>query len=208
MYVFYPLMFTMWSTATISTSKYYGPYPLAHPQSFCLAASHLLTFIMKIEFAVCGGMQMDIVMDGIVHSADCCDILCNLLAGDERSGTSLVQRVHDCLHGILHLLRNWTARIAVGSIQCMVLSSKADWFGRICRGKGTHSAKSGDAEASGQTIEEWEAESDLLKRDFVHLQISYKSRGGNPISYWVKLLCAIIGASMSIMWILHICIFE
>lgn len=47
----------------------------------------------------------------------------------------------------------------------------------------------------------------LLKRDFYHLQMSYKKRGGNPIWYWVKLLVSIIGGSISIMWYIHIIIF-
>merc|ERR1712113_287970 len=38
-------------------------------------------------------------------------------------------------------------------------------------------------------------------------QLSYKKRGGNPIVYWLKLVASIIGASMSLMWLIHICLF-
>jgi len=47
----------------------------------------------------------------------------------------------------------------------------------------------------------------LLKRDYYHLQMSYKKRGGNPIWYWLKLLLSVIGGSMSLMWLVHICVF-
>jgi len=58
-----------------------------------------------------------------------------------------------------------------------------------------------------QTLHRFENAVFLLKRDYYHLQISYKKRGGNPIIYWFKLLGSIIGASMSLMWLIHICIF-
>lgn len=58
-----------------------------------------------------------------------------------------------------------------------------------------------------QTIHRFENAVFLLKRDYYHLQVSYQKRGGNPIIYWIKLFLSIIGASMSLMWVIHICIF-
>jgi len=58
-----------------------------------------------------------------------------------------------------------------------------------------------------QTMHRFEAAVHLLKRDYYHLQISYKKRGGNPIVYWIKLAASIVGASMSLMWLVHICVF-
>eukprot|EP01083_Nonionella_stella_P208193 755726_1 len=58
-----------------------------------------------------------------------------------------------------------------------------------------------------QTMHRFEAAVFLLKRDYYHLQVSYRQRGGNPIVYWLKLFFSIIGASMSLMWLVHICIF-
>ena len=57
------------------------------------------------------------------------------------------------------------------------------------------------------TLNRFEEALNLLKRDFYHLQVSYKNRGGNPIGYWLKLFLSIIGASISLMWIVHICVF-
>eukprot|EP01083_Nonionella_stella_P244272 850365_1 len=59
----------------------------------------------------------------------------------------------------------------------------------------------------GQTMHRFEAAVILLKRDYYHLQISYKKRGGNPIVYWIKLFISIVGTSMSLMWLIHICLY-
>lgn len=58
-----------------------------------------------------------------------------------------------------------------------------------------------------QTMHRFENAVFLLKRDYYHLQVSYKKRGGNPIVYWLKLGASIVGASMSLMWLVHICVF-
>jgi len=47
----------------------------------------------------------------------------------------------------------------------------------------------------------------MLKRDYYHLEVAYKLRGGNPFFAWMKLLMSIVGASMSLMWVLHIILF-
>jgi len=47
----------------------------------------------------------------------------------------------------------------------------------------------------------------MLKRDYYHLEVAYKLRGGNPFWSWVKLLMSVVGASMSLMWVLHVIIF-
>ncbi|ETO23384.1 hypothetical protein RFI_13798 [Reticulomyxa filosa] len=47
----------------------------------------------------------------------------------------------------------------------------------------------------------------LLKRDYYHLEVAYRLRGGNPLFAWFKLLMAIIGTSMSVTWIIHIILF-
>merc|ERR1712083_355907 len=31
--------------------------------------------------------------------------------------------------------------------------------------------------------------------------------GGNPIWYWIKLAASVVGGSMSLMWLIHICVF-
>jgi len=46
-----------------------------------------------------------------------------------------------------------------------------------------------------------------LKRDFLHLETAYVLKGGNPIWYWSVLLFGIIGGSISLFWVLHICLF-
>lgn len=46
-----------------------------------------------------------------------------------------------------------------------------------------------------------------LKRDFLHLETAYVLKGGNPIWYWSVLLFGIIGGSISLCWILQICLF-
>ena len=47
----------------------------------------------------------------------------------------------------------------------------------------------------------------LLKKDYFHLQTSYKLRGGNPFIAWIKLFMSIIGSTISLLWIIHICIY-
>mmetsp|Transcript_24368 Transcript_24368/g.39232 ORF Transcript_24368/g.39232 Transcript_24368/m.39232 type:complete len:534 (+) Transcript_24368:160-1761(+) len=59
----------------------------------------------------------------------------------------------------------------------------------------------------GQTLNRFESAVFLIKRDYYHLETSYKHRGGNPVLYWVKLVLAILGASMSLMWLIHICVY-
>jgi len=58
-----------------------------------------------------------------------------------------------------------------------------------------------------QTMHRFENAVFLLKRDYYHLQISYKKRGGNPLAYWLKLAASAVGASMSLMWLVHIALF-
>eukprot|EP00494_Astrolonche_serrata_P023696 UN23954 len=47
----------------------------------------------------------------------------------------------------------------------------------------------------------------MLRKDWVKLDISYRMRGGNPLIPFSKLCIGIVGASMSLTWFLHICIF-
>jgi len=47
----------------------------------------------------------------------------------------------------------------------------------------------------------------MLKRDYYYLEVAYRLRGGNPFCSWLKLLMAIIGGSISVIWILHIILF-
>ena len=58
-----------------------------------------------------------------------------------------------------------------------------------------------------ETLNQFENATYLLKRDFMHLEMAYKKRGGNPFVYWLKLLGAIIGGSISVMWLIHIVLF-
>jgi len=46
-----------------------------------------------------------------------------------------------------------------------------------------------------------------LKRDFLHLETAYVLKGGNPIWYWSVLLFGIVGGSISLFWVLHICLY-
>jgi len=46
-----------------------------------------------------------------------------------------------------------------------------------------------------------------LKRDYLQLETAYVLKGGNPIWYFFILVCGIIGASISLLWIVHICVF-
>jgi len=60
---------------------------------------------------------------------------------------------------------------------------------------------------TNETFHRFENAVYLLKRDFYHLETAYKLRGGNPFWPWIKLFISIIGASISLMWLLHILIF-
>jgi LMBR1 domain-containing protein 1 len=58
-----------------------------------------------------------------------------------------------------------------------------------------------------ETLHRFENAVYMLKKDFVHTETAFKLRGGNPFIPYLKLLMAIIGGSMSLMWIIHICVF-
>jgi len=58
-----------------------------------------------------------------------------------------------------------------------------------------------------ETLHRFENAVSLLKKDFLHLQTAYKLRGGNPIVAWLKLFLSIIGGSISLMWLIHICVY-
>jgi len=72
---------------------------------------------------------------------------------------------------------------------------------------GNKSLSRKDKREMAATLHRFENAVYLLKRDFYHLQVAYSKKGGNPIGYWLKLLMSIVGGSISLAWIIHICVF-
>jgi len=61
---------------------------------------------------------------------------------------------------------------------------------------------------TNETFHRFENAVYLLKRDFYHLETAYKLRGGNPFWPWIELFASVIGGTISLMWLIHIVIFD
>lgn len=44
----------------------------------------------------------------------------------------------------------------------------------------------------------------MIEREFENLQTAYKERGGSPLKWWFSLFVGILGAVISLLWVVHI----